>query len=81
MVPLLTSALDGGERSASRSGHFKLRNRGQVHFEQETGWASEPVWTFRVADESHAPGGSSPERSHKQTTLFDLYQKGNRKLF
>jgi len=43
----LTSELDGGEWSTSHSGRFTPRERPPVPTEQETQWASGPVWTFR----------------------------------
>jgi hypothetical protein len=45
----LTSALDGGERSAS--GHGRALAPGKeppVPIGQEAGWAPEPVWTQRL---------------------------------
>jgi hypothetical protein len=43
-----TSALDGGEWSASRPG----RAIPPVPIVQEAGWASEPVWTQRLQEKS-----------------------------
>jgi hypothetical protein len=41
-----TSALDGGEWSASRSGCVLVPGKGPpVPIVQEAGWAPEPVWT------------------------------------
>jgi hypothetical protein len=41
-----TSALDGGEWSASRPGRALAPGKGPpVPTVQEAGWASEPVWT------------------------------------
>jgi hypothetical protein len=43
----LTSALDGGEWSASRPGRDLPPGKGPpVPIVQEAGWASEPVWTL-----------------------------------
>jgi hypothetical protein len=39
----LTSALDGGEWSASHSGRFTPGEKATVPTEQEAGWAPEPV--------------------------------------
>jgi hypothetical protein len=45
----LTSALDGGEWSASRPGRALSPGKGPpVPIVQESGWASEPVWTRRL---------------------------------
>jgi hypothetical protein len=51
-----TSALDGGEWSASRPGRAftpGVRTPG-THC---TGWAPEPVWTQRIEEKSFAPAG------------------------
>jgi hypothetical protein len=49
----LTLALDGGEWSASRHGHALTLGKGlPVPTVQETGWASEPVWTQRLEEKS-----------------------------
>jgi hypothetical protein len=53
----LTSALEGGEWSASRPG----RALPPVPTVQEAGWAPEPVWTRRVDEKSTASvGGRTP---------------------
>jgi hypothetical protein len=53
-----TSALDGGEWSASRPGHALPPGKGPpVLIGQEAGWASEPVWTQRIEEKSFAPAG------------------------
>jgi hypothetical protein len=45
----LTSALDGGELSASRPGRALSTDKGPpVPIVQEAGWAPEPVWTQRL---------------------------------
>jgi hypothetical protein len=45
----MTSALDGGEWSASRSGRALPPGKGPpVPIGQEAGWAPEPVWTQRL---------------------------------
>jgi hypothetical protein len=50
---LLTSALDGGEWSASRPGRALPPGKGPpVPTGQEAGWASEPVWTQRQEEKS-----------------------------
>jgi hypothetical protein len=46
----LTSALDGGEWSASRFGRALPPGKGSpVPIGQEAGWAPEPVWTQRLS--------------------------------
>jgi hypothetical protein len=52
-----TSALDKGERSASRPGRALAPEKGPpVPFGQEAGWTPEPVWTQRLEEkQSCAP--------------------------
>jgi hypothetical protein len=59
-----TSALDGGEWSASRPGRALPPEKGPpVPIVQEAGWAPEPVWTKRLEEKSFAPcRGSNPDR-------------------
>jgi hypothetical protein len=46
-----TSALDGGERSASRPGRALAPGKGPpVPIVQEAGWAPERVWTQRLEE-------------------------------
>jgi hypothetical protein len=48
-----TSALDGGEWSASRHGRALASGKGPpVPIVQEAGWAPEPVWTQRLEEKS-----------------------------
>jgi hypothetical protein len=48
-----TSALDGGEWSASRPGRALPPGKGPpVPIVQEAGWAPEPVWTQRLEENS-----------------------------
>jgi hypothetical protein len=48
-----TSALDGGEWSASRPGRALPPGKGPlVPIVQEAGWAPEPVWTQRLEEKS-----------------------------
>jgi hypothetical protein len=48
-----TSALDGGEWSASHPGCALAPVKGSpVPIVQEAGWASEPVWTQRLEEKS-----------------------------
>jgi hypothetical protein len=54
----LTSALDGGEWSASRPGRALAPEKGPlVPIVQEAGWAPEPVWTQRLQEKSSASVG------------------------
>jgi hypothetical protein len=54
----LTSALDGGEWSASRPGRAIPPGKGPpVHIGQEAGWAPEPVWMQRLEEISSASVG------------------------
>jgi hypothetical protein len=53
MVPLRSSALEGGEWSASRPGRaLPPGKEPPVPFVQEVGWAPEPVWTQRLEEKS-----------------------------
>jgi hypothetical protein len=53
-----TSALDGGEWSASRPGRALPPGNGpQVPIGQEAGWAPELVWTQRIEETSSASVG------------------------
>jgi hypothetical protein len=54
----LTSALDGGEWSASRPGRTLPPGKElPVPIGQEAGWAPEPVWTQRLEETFSAPVG------------------------
>jgi hypothetical protein len=54
----LTSALDGGEWSASRPGRaLPPGKEPPVPIEQEARWAPEPVWTQRLVEKSSASVG------------------------
>jgi hypothetical protein len=54
----LTSALDGGEWSASRPGRSLPPGKGPpVPIGQEAGWAPETVWTQRLEEKFPAPVG------------------------
>jgi hypothetical protein len=55
---LSTSAVDGGEWSASRPGRILTPGKGPpVPVVQEAGWAPEPVWTQRLEEKSFATAG------------------------
>jgi hypothetical protein len=51
------SALDGGELSASLTGHFTPRERAPGSIRQEAGWAPEPFWTRWWKEKFPAPAG------------------------
>jgi hypothetical protein len=54
----LTSALDGGEWSASRPGRALPPGKGPpVSVGQEAGWTPEPVWTQRLEEKFSASIG------------------------
>jgi hypothetical protein len=57
-----TSALDGGEWSASRPGRALPPGKGPpVPIVQEAGWAPEPVWTQRLEEKSFSTDGDRNE--------------------
>jgi hypothetical protein len=57
--PFLTSALEGGEWSASRPGRtLPPGKEPPVPTVQEAGWAPQPVWTQRLEEKSSAPVGA-----------------------
>jgi hypothetical protein len=61
-----TSALDGGEWSASRPGRALPPGKGPppVPIVQEAGWAPEPDWTQRIEEKSfRLCRGSNLDRS------------------
>jgi hypothetical protein len=54
----MTSALDGGEWSASRPGRaLHPEKRPPVPIGQEAGWAPEQVWTQNLVEKSLASAG------------------------
>jgi hypothetical protein len=60
-----TSALDGGEWSASRPGRALVSGKGPpVSIVQEAGWAPEPVWTQRLEEKSFAPCRPSVKKNN-----------------
>jgi hypothetical protein len=69
-----TSALDGGEWSASRPGRALPPGKGSpVPIVQEAGWAPEPVWTQRLEEKSLPLPGiepRSPGRPARSRTLY-----------
>jgi hypothetical protein len=57
----LTSALDGGELSASRPGRALPPGKGPpVPIEQKAGWDPEPVWTQGLEEKSSTPVKDRP---------------------
>jgi hypothetical protein len=75
---LLTSAVDGGEWSATRPGRALAPEKGLPLFTgQEAGWASELVWTQRLEKKILSPLPGIEPRSHgrrvrSQTLLTEL---------
>jgi hypothetical protein len=67
-----TSALDGGEWSASRHGRALPPGKGPpVSIVQEAGWAPEPVWTQRLQEKSSAPAGDRTPIARSSSPLSD----------
>jgi hypothetical protein len=70
----ITSALDGGEWSASRPGRALTPGKGPpVPIGQEAGWAPEPVWTQRLEAKSFVPSGIEPRSPGLPTRCQTLY--------
>ena len=66
----MTTALEGGEGSASRPGPLFTPGKDLVHIVQEAGWAPGPVWT---GAENLAPTGiRSPNRPASSQSLYRL---------
>jgi hypothetical protein len=86
-----TSALDGGDWSASRPGRVLPPGKAfPVPIGQEAGWASEPVWTLRLEEKCIALPGielRSPGRPVRSQTLYwlsypdSLFISVERKMF
>jgi hypothetical protein len=70
----LTSALEGGEWSASRPGRaLPPGKKPPVPSVQEAGWAPEPVWTQRIEEKvSRLCRGTNPGRPVRSQTLYWL---------
>jgi hypothetical protein len=72
----LTSALDGGEWSASRRSRALPPGKWPpVPIVHEAGWAPEPVWTQRLEEKSFPLSGiepRSPSRLVRSQTLYCL---------
>jgi hypothetical protein len=69
LLCLQTSALGGGEGSASRPGRF-TPGKDPVSIVKEAGWAPGPVWT---GPENLAPTGiRSPDRPARSQSLYRL---------
>jgi hypothetical protein len=70
----LTSALEGGEWSASQPGRpLPPGKEPPVPIVQEAGWAPEPVWAQRLEEKSSASvGGTNPGRPVHSQTLYWL---------
>jgi hypothetical protein len=66
----VTTALEGGEGSASRPGRFLPPGKEPVPIVQEAGWAPASVWT---GAENLAPTGiRSPDRPARSQSLYRL---------
>jgi hypothetical protein len=66
----MTTALEGGEGSASRPGRSLPPGKNPLPIVQEAGWAPGPVWT---GSENLAPTGiRSPDRPARSQSLFRL---------
>jgi hypothetical protein len=71
----LTSALEGGEWSASRPGRaLPPGKEPPVPTVQEAGWAPEPVWTQRLEEESSASVGDRIPTVQSDTVLTELHR-------
>jgi hypothetical protein len=67
----LTSALDGGEWSASRPGRtLPPGKEPPVPIGQEAGWAPEPVWTQGLEEKSSASVGDRTPIVHVTVNMF-----------
>jgi hypothetical protein len=66
----LTSALDGGEWSASCPGRTLPPGKGSLV--QEAGWAPEPVWTQRLKEKSSVSVGDQTSIVQSDTILTEL---------
>ena len=70
----MTTALEGGEGSASLPGRPLLPGKDPVPIVQEAGWAPGPVWT---GAENLAPTGiRSPDRPSHSQSLYRLSYTG-----
>jgi hypothetical protein len=57
-MPLLITALDRGEWSASHPGRFTPGKDRRVSIGQKVGWTPEPVWTLWYMEKFLAPAGN-----------------------
>jgi len=67
LLYFLTSALEGGEGSASRPGRTFPHGKDPVPIVQEAGWVSGPVWTG--AEILSSTGVRSPDRPARRQSL------------
>ena len=71
LYSFMTTALEGGEGSASRPGRSLTPEKEPVPIVQEAGWAPEPVWT---GAENLAPNRDSiPKRPARSQSLYRLH--------
>jgi hypothetical protein len=74
-----TSALDGGEWSASRPGRALAPEKGPpVPIVQEAGWVPEPVWTKRLEEKSLRLAGDAYIVAWALNTLLPKQLNGSR---
>jgi len=66
----MTTALDGGERSASRPGRSLPPGKDPVPIVQEAGWAPGPVWK---GAENLAPPGFDPRTVQPVASRYTDY--------
>jgi hypothetical protein len=77
-----TSALDGGEWSASHPRRaFTPGERTPVAIVQEAEWAPEPVWTQRIEEKSFAPAGNRTRIARSSSPQSDTILPELTRLF
>ena len=70
----MTTALEGGEGSASRPGR-STSGKNPIPIVQEAGWAPGPVWTG--AENLASTGIRSPDRPVRSQSLYHLRYQGH----
>ena len=71
----MTAALEGGEGSASRPGHFLPPRKEPVPIVQDAGWAPGPVWT---GGKPRPTGIRSPDRPARRSVTIPTELPGPR---
>ena len=74
----MTTALEGGEWSASRAGRSLRPGKDPVPIAQEAGWSQGPVWTG--AENLTRTGIRSPDRPARSQSLYRLRYPGSPKI-